>query len=670
MLMNYSFKIALFTTLMVGTTFNVSRAQIRVQDAQENEDIKSVIGEAVQAESDPRSILFPANIPGPYFPEESEIVQAAAERLNLASGDLVGSIEQAEEILSAEEDILEIEDKAAYGTMSNSQGLAKNIWQPSDLSKIAQLLEALQLPSKSPVMDEIARKLLLSIATAPTGLSLDTMRVTEDGRERASIPFDEALLKQFINLRTSKLIERGNLADLVSFIQKMPEKTLDASQENAEILLLGGDLLGACQMATAKNKQNGSRTFSNLSASSQNRDASGEKAFWSKMTVFCRIMEEDVSGAQIALDMLREEDQIDFLFLDLANKLMEEPEMRLTFMSAGLTELDPLNYTMLSLLDQPIDAQLIETSSPLILSAMVINPNIPAENRFQAAIKSNLAGGLSTEVLKSIYELQEFTQMEYQNAVRMAEFDERPLADVLLFQSAARQTTDIDKAESLDVIWSRAAANGDMSRKAQLNAETLKSITPSASLINHAHPIARGLLLAGDNEKAREWYDFVRRSAVGGNAEATRALINIWPLIVLTDDSGTVPWSEDILDLWWNGQMVMSPENRDGRATLFYVMAEAAGYRVSEDKWSELFSNNQLVGARSISYGIWREMIRTVGENKPAEAIILSLIAMGNEGPGHLDPSGIGTIVRLLKSFGLGKEARAVILESLVSNDF
>ena len=652
MQINTSLKIILLAVLSSSIALKASTAQIRVQDAQENEDIKSAISEAVQAEADPRSILFPADIPGPYFPEESEIVQAAEERLNLTSGELSGSLEQGEGILSSEEDVIELDDKSAYGIMSNAQGLAKNIWQPSVITKVAHLLDVLELPSRSPVIDEIARKLVLSVSTAPTGISLDSMLMGENTEEKTSETYDEELLKQFINLRTSVLIERGNLSDLVFFIQNMPEDTLEASQRNAEILLLGGDLFGACQMATANSQRN-------------NQDI-----FWSKMTVFCRIMEEDFNGAQIALDMLRERDQINFVFLDLANKLMEDPDRRLTFMSAGLSQLDPLNYTMLSLLDQPIDAQLIKGSSPLILSAMVINSNIQAENRFQAAIESNLSGGVSTDVLKNIYDLQEFSQMEYQNAVRMAEYDERPLADVLLYQSAARQSTDIEKAEILEVIWARAAVKNDMSRKAKLNSETLKSIRPSSRMINHAHHISRGLLLAGEYDQAQEWYNFVRRSAVGGNADATRALINIWPLFVLADESGTVPWSEDILNLWWNGQMVMSTENRDGRATLFYVMAEAAGYKVSEQKWSELVSNKQLEGSLAIPYGLWREMIRAVGENKPAEAIILSLIAMGEEGPGRLDPSGLGTIVRLLRSFGLEKEARAVILESLVANDF
>jgi len=108
MLMNASIKYFLFTTLTSVVAINASTAQIRVQDARENADVVSAIEEAAEAAADPRSILFPANVPGPYFPDESEILEAAEERLNLASGELAGSVEQAEDILAAEEEVLEI----------------------------------------------------------------------------------------------------------------------------------------------------------------------------------------------------------------------------------------------------------------------------------------------------------------------------------------------------------------------------------------------------------------------------------------------------------------------------------------------------------------------------------------------------------------------------------
>lgn len=636
----------------------------------------------LEAEAAPKSILFPSGVPGPYFPGDDEIAISAEENLNqpLSTEPLMQNGQIAASGLEA---VQPVEDRFAYGTLTQRQGgLASNIWVPSTIEKIEKLLLALNLPSKSPAMNDIARKLLLTAASVPQGKPIlyaeqqnivppEAVDVTNISQPET---VDKAVLKQFIALRISELVEQGNLTDLVIFIQNLPEGTLEGNQQNAEIMLLGGDLVGACRMtqevrsATAQPR---SRT-SSLAMSAQNseKNDNDENLFWLKMLSFCRTLEEDNTGAQVALDMLSEEGATDFLFIDLINRLMEGGETRTAFMSNGLSSLDPLNYAILSLLEQPIEANLIENSSPLIISALVINPNMSTENRFQAAVKSYLSGGISTEILKNIYDLQEFSVLEYNNAVRMAEFDDRPLADALLYQAAAKQENDIIKAEILNVIWERALENDDLPRKAALNIETLRSLRPSAALINHAHHITRGLLLGGDIEGALSWYNFARRFAVNGDAEATRALINIWPLVILASEKGDIPWSNDILNLWWNGQMVLSPENRDGKAALFYALAEAFQNEVADDKWAELITENRMTNVDAIPLGVWRDMIKSVGENKPAQAITLSLIAMGKGGPGSLDASGISSVVRLLRSFGFEQDARRVAIEALVANDF
>lgn len=628
-----------------------------------------------EAEEKPKSILFPSGIPGPYFPADDEIGRLAEERLNQTTAASVADPENPSlpEDETVRSEMIE-DDKSVYGTLAQMQGgLSKSIWQPSTLDTVEKLLAALNLPSKSPAMDEISKKLLLSVASAPTGEALEMAPTTDNEDENIPEPqIDERLLRNFINLRTKELIERGNLMDLVFFLQNLPEATLEESQQNTEILMLGGDLIGACQMARSA-RSNSMRSANGASSfrtePEEEQGASQEDIFWLKMTAFCRVLDENNAGAEIALDLLNEQGAIDFLFYDLVSKLMEESEARSRVISSGLSTLDPLNYTILSMLDQPIEADLIENSPALIVSALVINPNMTPENRFQAAVKSYLSGGISPSVLRNIYDLQEFTAMEYNNAVRMAEFDDRPIADVLLYQ-AAKQATDFDKAEILDVIWRRAIENNDLPRKAALNAETLMNINPSSRLMNNTHSITRGLILAGEIDRAIQWYDFARRNAVGGNGEATRALINIWPLAIIASERGDIPWSNDILELWWNGQMVLSPENRDHKAALFYALAEAFEYEVSGDKWAELITENKAGDAKSISLGVWRELIKSVGDNKPAEAITLSLIAMGQEGPGSLDASGISTVVRVLRSFGLESEARKVAIEALVANDF
>ncbi|MBT6035532.1 MAG: hypothetical protein HOH18_03560 [Kordiimonadaceae bacterium] len=639
--------------------------------AQQQEEIPP----ATQAQTEPKAILFPSGIPGPYFPTDDEIGRLAQERLSLTPTQTENNAENPT-VLDDVVDLAEMieDDNSVYGTLSeNDGGLSKNIWQPSSLDTIEKLLVALNLPSKSPIMDQISQKLLLSIASAPTGEALEiTPLETTEGEIAERPEVDQVLLRTFINLRINELIERGNLTDLVFFIQNLPEATLEESQQNTEILMLGGDLVGACQMArsarsTSMGRDNSRTSFS--AAPEEEQETSLEDIFWLKMIAFCRVLEENNAGAEIALDLLNEQGNIDFLFYDLVSKLMEQPETRSRIISSGLNRLDPLNYTILSLLDQPIEANLIENSPALIVSALVINPNMTPENRFQAAVKSYLSGGVSAEVLRNIYDLQEFTVMEYNNAVRMAEFDDRPIADVLLYQ-AAKQSSDFEKAEILDVIWKRALENNDLPRKAELNIETLLNINPSSRLMNHTHQITRGLLLGGEIERAIQWYDFARRNASGGNGEATRALINIWPLAIIASDRDEIPWSNDILELWWNGQMVLSPENRDSKAALFYALAEAFGHEVAEDKWAELITENKAGDAKAISLGVWRELIKSVGENKPAQSILLSLIAMGQEGPGSLDASGISTVVRVLRSFGLEAEARKVAIEALVANGF
>ncbi|MBL4602156.1 MAG: hypothetical protein JKY84_05390, partial [Emcibacteraceae bacterium] len=135
-------------------------------------------------------------------------------------------------------------------------------------------------------------------------------------------------------------------------------------------------------------------------------------------------------------------------------------------------------------------------------------------------------------------------------------------------------------------------------------------------------------------------------------------------------DRGDIPWSGDILNLWWNGQMVLAPQNRDDKAALFYAVAEAFQYEVSEEKWADLITDNHPENVQAIPLAVWCELIKSVGENKPAQSIILSLIAMGQDGPGSLDASGISTVIRILRSFGLESEARKIAIEALVAHNF
>jgi len=245
------------------------------------------------------------------------------------------------------------------------------------------------------------------------------------------------------------------------------------------------------------------------------------------------------------------------------------------------------------------------------------------------------------------------------------------MGDVLLYQSAARQSDDLQKAEILKVIWERAIAKRDLPRAARLNARTVRSLVPAENLLFHARHITRALMLAGNHRKAGAWYDFVRTTAFAGNADATQALVDIWPMMLVSGQNDEIPWSKEILDLWWNGQMTLPPAQRMAKAALFYALAEALGYTVPDAMWQELVRPQTAENSHPIPLAIWRDLIKAARQEKQGETLVLGLLASsGVGGPSSLDATGASAVIRALRAAGLEGEAHDLALEILANNGF
>lgn len=566
----------------------------------------------------PKPLLFPEEGPAPYFPVEEEpemvVEDLPGEETDPESEIVIGDLPEV--------------DPATFGLLGEG-GFPRTMWQGTGYARLERLLRALHLPSRSPVMAGLEKKLLLSEAALPTVGSGDN----------------------FLALRIGKMTERGNLEDLTAFLQLLPEGTLTVSQDNTDILLMAGDLSGACALT--------------LRAIEQGVEGSD---FWLKMLSYCRALEGNREGARLGLDMLSEKGSDDFVYFDLLGRLLDGSEGQTSMSTRGFGRLDALKYSLLTTLEQPLEADMLDEGSLSVLYALATNPALSADLRLEAGVKAYEMGTFSIENMRALYNVQEFADTEYQDAIGFADNNEAATADVLLYQAAARQVDDQQKAEILKTIWER--AKNDLPREAVFNEETLASLAPSMELLSHAAHITRGLLLAGNFEQSRVWYEFIRSQAVLGDAVATRALVDVWPLMVIAGGEDQVPWSRPVLDLWWNGQMVLAPESRDQKATLFYALAEALGREVPEDMWRELVGQNQNKAIRPMPLALWRALIRSAKGDRFGETVMLCLMALGEEGPGSLDAAGLSAVVRALRTIGLDKEARAVALEALSARNF
>lgn len=650
------------------------------------------------ATAKPKSILFPSGEPGPYIPPKVSTLKS--EEVTLQQ-----PVENLPEMMPADQpssglSVLDIEtqeikevipaEKGLYD--ADNGGFPRTIWQGSDLKRIEQLLGYLSVPTRSPVMAGLTEKLLLSAVPVPGGdkarekervLSqegLADVRATVE-RLRAENPTGSVVIQaevdpssfdmaeqdssRFLSLRIEKIAERGNLNDLSTFLNMLPLDSYGGGQDMSDLMLLAGDISSACQMARKA------------------LDEGSSDQYWLKVLAFCQAMEGNGEAAGLTIEYLMEQGNTDYIFFDLINRIsrLDEEGSSEIDLSSGLGTLDALTYSMLSVLEQPISAELFTEASPLVLYALSSNAHVSKEDRLQAAGQSYAMATFPPGQMRGLYGALNFSEDEYENALSIAKNDDGVMGDALLYQAAARQINGVDKARILQAIWERAALNRDLPRAAIINARTVRSLEPAPDLLYHAHHITRALLLVGEDRKAEQWFDFVRTAAFGGNAEATRALVDTWPLMVLSGKQVHNLWSDEILDLWWNGQMVLSPEQRMGKAALFYSLAEALGYIVPEKMWQELsgpvagtiarITTGTSDNHRPIPVAVWRSLIKSVAEGKKGEVILLSLIAAGGMAdPSNLDPTGASALIRALRSVGLEKQAHRLALEILANNDF
>ncbi|WP_417320807.1 hypothetical protein [Emcibacter sp.] len=640
---------SLLTGLACAAFSQISLYQISQAQTAPKTEVRSQVDDYLPADAPPKSILFPEGDPGPYFPsgESGAAASSGSEGLpapleSTENGDVVMSDLPG---LDGEVQVSELgeEDPASFGLITeNSGGFPKDMWTGSKREKIILMMSALPAGSRSPVMNSLTNRLLLSAAAVPAA-------------DRQATKEKQAPARSFLGARIAAIRETGDLKNLSSFFQILPEGTLLPSREVSDILLLAGDLSAACRMTR--------QAIDDINQSS-------ERPYWLKMLAYCRALEGNAEGAGLALELLQETGAADFAFFDLINKLIAGPNAANNVVSYGYGSLDPLTYSVLTALGQPAAVELLAQSSPLVLYAVAGNANLSREVRLEAASRAYERGWFPLKTLRAIYNLQGFSASELDSARTLASVDDTALANVLLYQAAARAGEPQRKAGLLSYIWERALEDGNLAREAILNGPTVRTLSPSVELVQHTHHIVRALLLAGDVKEARAWYEFVRGQAYDGNADATKGLVDIWPLMLVKDKGSSIPWSVDILDLWWNGQMILSRTERDNKAALLFSLADALGHRVPEEMWQQVGPGAAEAGVYMIQPSVWRSLIQAARDNRFGETVLLSLAALGPQGPAALDGTGLSAVVRALKTAGLEEEARNIALEALASRGF
>ena len=567
---------------------------------------------------------------------------------NLVEGAISGTA-QAEGIISAPLTNL---DPAGMGLLTpENGGFPSTLWGASDFEVIANLLPLVPANSNSPTMQLLMRRLVLTTATPPdhgNRPSADDSTFMLRSREEAS----EKNLP-LLRARANRLYQAGSLRYLAALFQRLPSMVDDAAlaETQANVHLLSGDVAQACALSDQ---------------AKLNHDA----LYWLRMQAFCSAVNGDYTSAAFELDMASELGEADQTWLALMRYLALPPDQREGRQPkpTSVTHLSPIILAMIQMAGMSIPAAVLEDADPIILHVLAINEATPSALRLKAGQQASDLGALGNRSLARIYASVLLQPEELGRALSIAPDDDSARARATLYQAAMRSGDALGRLQLLDKVWTRADTPGGFVNDAQIFGEIAQSIGPANQLVRSAAPLTRALVANGDMNGAVSWYMVLRNAAATRDAQATTDLIGLWPLMQMAGVSNRLPWSADILDVWWQSQAVYPAAEKNRRALRVFSLFEALGQEIPEQYWSALIGTEVAGDQDAIPIVALSRLRASADAGRLGETVTLALVALGPAGPAKADIVTLDSVLRALVTVGLESEARSLALEAMLGN--
>jgi len=280
----------------------------------------------------------------------------------------------------------------------------------------------------------------------------------------------------------------------------------------------------------------------------------------------------------------------------------------------------------------------------------------------------------------------------------------------LLYRTALIQTVPIAQAEATAKALSLGREGDRYTSAVRVFLPILKRILPSTELAWFAPEAIRAFLIGGEDAAATPWFSLLRANAQY-NREAANALSALLPLARIAGSPETVLWGPKHLANWWD--QVKKDDNANDKAALMYTLFDALGDGVPQDAWDALLDGPQKIAMAMPNPALWRSLseatkaasmvsdaavldvvmpepkgtlattqnnsdssgpletpvmeTQAMGHTRVGEIILLSLIALGEGGPGQAGPIVLRQVMDSLSTIGLEKEVHALALEAAVA---
>jgi len=504
--------------------------------------------------------------------------------------------------------------------------LPSGVWRGLDVAAIERLITPLELPNRSPQLNQLWR----SIMTSRDAPRFDTNK--RRGRGSAA---------QFALLKAEALYRSGQLSDA--------ERLLNAASDRPKSAVFQGI---AAHILLARRKYSEGCQAAKEAASDVKRLPRAVRGKTIAIAGFCAVHAGNRAAGKLAAELARHNGYRNRFALALLDAIGRNRRPKLSLPK----QLDVIDGLLLEAAKQAPPGRFLERAEPALLAMLatplktVTTTNIAAAEQ---AVRSNV---IVPEDLATTYRRYAFSAGAVDDP--LSPNIEPALRRAALFQAAERDRTPARRIRLLRALV-------DDARRYDLTFATLKMIKPLVDTLPRTPEIGwfaetaiESTLAAGDPSAALSWTIFA--AALDHNADGT---LHHWrSLIEIAHGTGDTHGGNSLASveaLAAHGRF--SPEMLQRLATVL----DALDYNIPIPLWERASKNPQPKSGHLPPTGVLSQLKTAAANKELARVVLLGLRTIGPDGAPGANILALGECIRALKRAGLEPEARRLAFEAL-----
>lgn len=512
------------------------------------------------------------------------------------------------------------------GTLSGTDGLGREIWAGTSLTRAQILLNQIPIGAPSLAMANLTRRLLLTATRPP-----------EDARGGDGL----------LELRLERTLDAGLINAVPTMIDQAThlEADPDIQMLRAETILLRGGGMETCTNQTAYRLES-------------------EAPFWMKLRAYCFAQQGLVPAARLTADLLYETDDPDALF----QALLERKTGNLAVSLDGLTD-QPLSALHLALMRDigfVPPARRRMTAQPLsVARVMALDPVWEGEEgisfRLAMGEAAARAGGMSHAELLQVYEdVSPFEPSQRTEQLTSAARTNSPNARALFAEALSVDTILGTRAETLVAALGPAAQTDMALAYAGTLGHAVRDMRAEEVLTWASRSFALASLAGGYLGHAYEWYDIYSLGAPPSPLESQSLVAAI---MMAAPSERFAFWPEHALGWLEQADLGEIPHER---LTAQLIWFDAMGYTIPSDVQERLAAYEPGFTGAMPAPAVLSNLRAAAAAGRRGETVGYALVVIGEGGPRAAHPAAIGEAIRALRAVGLDADARAIAAEALL----